>query len=188
MEQLNRELFLYVNANAGINHNLDLIVIAIAYCTPYLFLLIMIYSWFKDKKHETLYAGYATSLGLIINSIIGMLYHHNRPFVDGLGVNILSHNVTNSFPSNHTTFLISIAIIYFLFSATKTMGRVLLVLAVLCAFSRIYCGVHYPFDIAGSMIVAILSSFIIYSLKAKLIFLNEKLIGIYNLLLKKDKI
>ena len=68
------------------------------------------------------------------------------------------------------------------------MGRVLLVLAVLCAFSRIYCGVHYPFDIAGSMIVAILSSFIIYSLKAKLIFLNEKLIGIYNLLLKKDKI
>lgn len=113
-----------------------------------------------------------------------MFYYHNRPFVDSLGVNILSHNVENSFPSDHTTLLISITIMFMLFSVTKQIGRVFLILAIFCSLSRIYCGVYYPFDIAGSIIVASLSSLIIYSLREKLIYINEKLklIKIYNFL------
>lgn len=185
MEELNKQLFLFINKNVGINYDLDLIAIIIADYTPYLFLLVMLYLWFTNKKYETLYAGYAASLGLLINQIIGFFYYHNRPFVDGLGVNILSHNVENSFPSDHTTLLISITIIFMLFNATKAIGRILLILAILCSLSRIYCGVHYPFDIMGSIIIAILSSLVIYSLKEKLIYLNEKLIKIYNLVISK---
>lgn len=185
LEELNKQLFLFINTNTGVNYNLDLAAIIIADYTAYLFLFIMLYTWFTNRKYETLYAGYAASLGLLINQIIGLFYYHNRPFVDGLGINILSHNVENSFPSDHTTLLISITIIFMSFYTTKIVGKILLVLAILCSLSRIYCGVHYPFDIAGSIIVAGLSSLIIYNLREKLIYINEKLIKIYNLVISK---
>lgn len=67
MEELNKQLFLLINSNTGINYNLDLAAIIIADYIPYLFLLIMLYTWFTNRKYETLYAGYAASLGLLIN-------------------------------------------------------------------------------------------------------------------------
>jgi membrane-associated phospholipid phosphatase len=43
----------------------------------------------------------------------------------------------------------------------------------------VLCGIHYPFDILGSLLVATVAGLIIVLLQAKLMKLNQALIAIY---------
>lgn len=63
-----------------------------------------------------------------------------------------------SFPSGHTT--ISFAAATAIFGKHKRLGVAALVLAALIGFSRVYVGVHYPFDVLGGVLVGILSGWL----------------------------
>ncbi len=184
MEELNKNLFLNLNSYAGQHHLLDLVMIFMAQFMPYIFIGLLFYLWFSDKRHEALYAGYATTFGIMINQIIGMIVFHNRPFMDGLGLNLLSHKVENSFPSDHTTFTVSIALMLLTFKSTRMLGIVATVLALWCGVARVYAGVHYPLDIFGSIVVSIISVIILTTIKHKLIGLNDMIILIWNKIFK----
>ena len=165
MEHLNINLFLFITSFAKTSEFLDNMMITFAEYMPYLFLIIMVYTWFTNKKNETLYAGYTVILGLLINQVIGLFIYHNRPFVDGFGVTLVMHKVENSFPSDHTTFLISIALAFLIFKSSRKIGYLLFILAIIGGISRVYCGVHYPFDIACSFVVSVLAMIFIYIIK-----------------------
>ena len=184
MEELNKNLFLTINSYAGQHHLLDLSMISAAKFMPYIFIALLFYLWFNDKRNEALYAGYATTLGIVINQIIGMVVFHNRPFVDGLGLNLLSHKVENSFPSDHTTFTVSIALMLLTCKSTRILGVVTAFLALWCGVARVYSGVHYPFDIIGSIIVSIVAIIIITIFKNKLSGLNDLIISIWDKIFK----
>ncbi len=183
MNTLNQKLFLYINYFAGKNHLIDLIMILIAQITPYIFIFLLFYLWFSKRKNEALYAGYATTLGIGINQIIGLLYFHPRPFMDHLGTALVSHKADSSFPSDHTTFTLSIAFMLLAFKSTRVIGIVTTFLALWCGFARVYVGIHYPFDIFGSVIVSIASVIVIMILKNKLVILNKLIINIWNKIL-----
>ena len=183
MKQFNQQLFIYINQVVGENHLFDLTMILIAKYMPYIFIGLLFYLWFDDKEHEALYTGYTTTLGIVLNFIIGLLYYHNRPFVDNIGVSLLSHKIENSFPSDHTTFVISIAFMLLTFKQTRTIGIVASILALWCGVARVYCGVHYPFDILGSIVVSIVAVTIIKLLSSKLNGLNAFIITFYNKIL-----
>jgi len=87
----------------------------------------------------------------------------NRPIASGIEVSKI-HTVAgvevhtyNSFPSGHTAtaFILFFLTIYF-FPNKKVfwMGAGY---AILCGYSRIYLGQHFPIDVAGGIIAAILS-------------------------------
>ena len=67
-----------------------------------------------------------------------------------------------SFPSGHTTISFAAALIY---------GRMLeqpfaastIILAVLIGLSRLYIGIHYPSDVIGGFLLALLVSSVVYS-------------------------
>ncbi len=177
---MNQELFLAINSFAGKNHILDLFMIGSAKAVPYLFILVLIYLWFRDKKNEALYAGYSASLGILISKTIGLVYFHPRPFMDNLGTMIIHHKADSSFPSDHTTFTMSIAFMLLTFKSTRNLAIILTFLALLCGIGRIYVGVHYPFDILGGIIVAAIATAIIYFLQNHLQKLNEIIINIWN--------
>ena len=179
----NQELFLTINSYAQTNTAIDFFMISIAQYSPYVFIVLLFYLWFNDNKNEALYAGYATTLGVLLNSIIGLFYFHPRPFMENLGVTLLHHKAENSFPSDHTTFVVSIAFMLLTFKQTRTIGVVAFVLALWCGIARIYCGVHYPFDILGSIVVAIVAVTIIKLLSSKLNGLNIFIISLYNKIL-----
>ena len=89
--------------------------------------------------------------------------HVNRPIASGLPVSKI-HTVAgvevhhyNSFPSGHTAtaFILFFLTLYF-FPNKKTFW-IGAAYAILCGYSRIYLGQHFPLDIAGGIIVAILS-------------------------------
>lgn len=87
----------------------------------------------------------------------------NRPIASGIPVTKI-HTVSgvevhtyNSFPSGHTA---TAFILYFLtvyFFPNKKALWIGAGYAILCGYSRIYLGQHFPIDIAGGMITAILS-------------------------------
>jgi len=180
MKSFNDTLFFSLNSLAGENHFLDLFMILIAKFTPYAFISILLYLWFTKKQIEALYSGYAATLGIIINQIIGLFYFHSRPFMDHVGLTLLEHKAENSFPSDHTTFTLSIALILINFKNTKLLGIITFIFAIWCGIARIYCGVHYPLDIIGSIIVAIITITVIKLLSSKLNNLSILIITLYN--------
>jgi undecaprenyl-diphosphatase len=61
---------------------------------------------------------------------------------------------TSSFPSGHAAT--SFACAYMLSRAAPKLTAGLYVLAVLIAFSRVYVGVHYPFDVVAGAVLGTL--------------------------------
>ena len=62
-----------------------------------------------------------------------------------------------SFPSGHTTQAFSMYLLCCLFSSKKWMIPVGYFLAILVGYSRVYQAQHFPIDVAGGIIVAIIS-------------------------------
>lgn len=74
----------------------------------------------------------------------------------GIGQHFLAHAPTPSFPSNHAT----IAFIFafgFLFWLRNWIGLLLFILAFIIAWARIFLGVHWPLDMVGAFLVAIMA-------------------------------
>ncbi len=169
LNQLNIFLFKIINSFAGHNNLLDSIGIALAKYLPYVFILVLVYLWLRKNKirNIVLYSGYATALGLIINRLITLVYFHPRPFMDHLGTTLLNHAPDSSLPSDHTTLLLSIAFMFLYFKKTRTTGIILSGLGILGGLARVYVGVHYPLDIAGSIVVSLISTGLIFYLQPK---------------------
>jgi undecaprenyl-diphosphatase len=74
--------------------------------------------------------------------------------MENLGTTLLAHKPENSFPSDHTTFTLSIALMLITFKSTRILGIILSFLALWCGIARVYSGVHWPFDIVGSIVTA----------------------------------
>jgi undecaprenyl-diphosphatase len=186
LEEFNKIWFLTINAHAGVNHTLDFIIEIIAQYTPYLFVAGLFYLWFTHRKNEALFAGYATTLGIITNQIIGLFYYHPRPYMLNLGHTLLAHKNDSSFPSDHTTFLFSIAFMLVAFQSTHKAGIVAIVFSLACGVGRIYCGVHWPYDIIASIFVSLIIVSIIINFKSKFCLINELVISIwYKIFLRR---
>ncbi len=172
---VNQSVFAFINQFSGKNNFLDFFMISLAEYTPYIFLLILVSYWFykRNKYQDTvLYAGYSVLCGLLINYTISLFYVHHRPFVDGLGNHLVEHVPDNSFPSDHTTFMLSIAFSFLFFTKTRTLGIILTVIGILSGFSRVFVGVHYPFDILGSILTAFFAAFLVFCFHKKLKTIN----------------
>lgn len=97
-------------------------------------------------------AALGTAYGLDL--VAAGLFPEDRPFTTHPGLQrLIPHEPGQSFPSDHSTAAFALAFATLVF-VSQRWGAVLLGAAVLIGFSRVYGGVHYPFDIAGSMIVA----------------------------------
>ncbi len=181
---MNETLFLYINSFAGNNHILDLFFIISAKAMPYIFIGIEVWLYFVSKrKTEAIFAFYSVVLAIIVSKTIGVFYFHNRPFMDGLGLQLIHHKADNSFPSDHTTFLFAIAFSY-LFFKLKKLAVISLILAFLGGIARVYVGVHYPFDIMGGIFVGFIGAFVVLLLKDRLEFVNETIFKIENKIIK----
>ncbi len=184
--QMNVEIFNAINIFAGVNIILDKTGIILAKYTPFVFILFLIYLWFKKNSHKNiaLYSGYSAILGLLLNFLSSLFYFHSRPFMDNIGNLLTNHSSNNSFPSDHTTFMLCVAFVLLYFRKTRKAGILFSVLGIIGGFARVFSGVHYPFDIFGSVVVAIVSSCIIFLCKDKLQKFNNFIIDLYFKIIK----
>jgi undecaprenyl-diphosphatase len=90
---------------------------------------------------------------------------------------LLPHATDASFPSDHATGTMSIAL--GLTKYNKLLGRILTVISIIVGFSRVYVGHHYPMDVIGAYIIVFGTSYL-YNLK-----LRSKVENLYEVVEKK---
>lgn len=83
------------------------------------------------------------------------LYVDHRPFTDYKLTQLISHAAGKSFPSDHTTATTAIALGLLFFTKFKKIGVLLLAVAFIIGFARIFTGVHYPIDILGGLMAGL---------------------------------
>jgi undecaprenyl-diphosphatase len=183
IEQLNIALFQLINQYAGINPVFDSIAVFAAEYMPVVVILFLVYLWIRkcNSTHDILIYGiYAGITGLIINYLIGLVYFHPRPSMLHLGTQLFQYQTDSSFPSDHTTLMVSIALTLIYFRETRVYGVIILILGFIGGFARVFSGIHFPFDIFGSIIVAVISSALIFYFKERFKPLNNLIKQIYS--------
>lgn len=162
--EFDQNLFLWVNGLSGHFPVIDNIFSAVAndYFAIVFGCLIMMALWtgIRDsEKRRHMQKGImvaSSSLGTCqgMVEIINNLWQRPRPFEE-LDVNLLFYPPTDpSFPSNSASVLFGMAWGIFLYN--RKAGSVLLALAAIMGFSRVYVGIHYPLDIVGGMVLGLL--------------------------------
>ena len=74
----------------------------------------------------------------------------------GVGRTLMAHVPENSFPSDHTTFMLTVGFALIATQAATSRGKVVSGLGVLVAWSRIYLGVHFVFDVLAGAVLGTL--------------------------------
>lgn len=95
---------------------------------------------------------------LLCNILLKNLVARTRPYeVIPELTTLIPHPTDYSFPSGHTTASFACALVLF-GMLPKKYGVPILCLAVLISLSRLYVGVHYPSDVLGGLLVAVVVS------------------------------
>ena len=177
IESLNFSLFQSINNFVGANKVLDFLGIFFAEYLIFIFLFWLLYLWLKKREYKVflILAGFAGTLGVAINSVIHSLYFHPRPFSIPIGTTLISHSPNASFPSGHATLMFSIAILFLFFKKTQNIGYWSFLIAVVIGVSRVFCGIHFPLDILGSLGVSLISSLLVYLFYKKTILFKSLL-------------
>ena len=160
-----KALFLWINALVGNAPAVDATMVWIAsdYLVPVCMGLSLVALWFigKDGPERMRYqigmfaALTAMALSSLVVLISNALFFRPRPF-DGLdGINLLFYQPTDSsFPSNSAAAAFAIAAA--VWCVNRRIGAILFIVAAVYGFSRVYVGVHYPADILGGAVIALI--------------------------------
>jgi undecaprenyl-diphosphatase len=109
-------------------------------------------------------AGLSAGLGLLVGKIITEFYDRARPFVAHPGaVHLFArHAADASFPSDHATASMAIAVAFFL-RRRYFWGILTLVFAAVLDFGRVAVGFHYPTDVLGGAAIGALAALLLWA-------------------------
>src|SRR5438105_15452327 len=88
----------------------------------------------------------SAALALLVNQLIGNIWHRQRPFATHPTAHVWgarSHDP--SFPSDHASAAFAIAFAVYLFD--RVAGAIFLVAAVIIGAGRVFIGAHYPAEL-----------------------------------------
>jgi len=181
---MNMELFRLINNLANKDGVIDGIMIFFSNYVPYIFMAVTVIVFIlgiKQKKCEYREIAFSTIfitiINMIINLIIRSIFHVERPFIHNKVNLLVPHDAASSFPSNHATGTMSIAL--GLGKYNKTLEVIMTILSIIVGFSRVYVGDHYPADVIGAYVIVFATSYI-YNLK-----LRSKVENLYRIVEKK---
>ena len=181
---MNMELFRIINNLANKNTILDKIMIFFSEYGPYIFMaaiVIVFILGIKQKNCESRKIAVSsviiTVINLIINLIVRSIFHVDRPFIHNKVNLLVPHDTASSFPSNHATGTMSIAL--GLGKYNRILEIIMTILSIIVGFSRVYVGNHYPVDVIGAYVIVFATNYI-YNLK-----LRSKVDNLYELIENK---
>jgi len=163
---LDQNLFFTINSIT--NPFLDPFFVFITYLGSSVFwILAIILLWLDKKRKLSIYLTLAFIIDTVSLFLLKSFFTRPRPYESLSELKILSLDIDlgPSFPSGHTQRAFSGATI--LSSFYEKFMVPFFVLAFLVGLSRIYIGVHYPFDILTGAINGILFGMIVLSLPIK---------------------
>ncbi|HFU7086233.1 TPA: undecaprenyl-diphosphatase [Bacillus cereus] len=175
--QFNIDIFRAINDLGKQYSFLNPATVFLAEYMVYIFALIILAYWFTGSRKGrmmVIQAMFAFVIAEVIGKIAGKFHLNYQPFAVLPNVNkLVDHAVDNSFPSDHTILFFSICFSFWL--VRKKTGWLWLILALCVAISRIWVGVHYPFDVAVGALIGCISAVISYWLVPKVSFIKQLL-------------
>lgn len=106
----------------------------------------------------------AGGIAILIEALVSTLAFHPRPFAAGFGPAWVAHAANNSMPSTHVTLTLIMAIVLAM-RRLRWASAVVMVLAAMLAWARVYVGIHWPADMVGAAVSAIVSVAMVRSLE-----------------------
>lgn len=108
----------------------------------------------KEAKTDALYVFIVAIGGILLSYVAGLFYAHENP--SAVYDTIVAYEPENAFPSQHTVAMLAASVGFF-WRERKGYGGVVGLSALLTGFARIYVGEHWPIDILGSFLVALVA-------------------------------
>jgi len=170
INNIDLQLFSYINNFAGHSKALDFIGIFFAQYLAYGLIALIVILLFYPNNHRSsnrimvivsVFAGLVARF--IIKELIILFYHRPRPYMLLSSVyKLIPTTLTDnyqSFPSGHAIFYFALAmgLIHF----NKKLGIYYFLAAVLMGIARVFVGVHWPTDIVGGAILGMLTAVLI---------------------------
>jgi undecaprenyl-diphosphatase len=164
-------LFQAINGLAGHNGVLDACMEAIATKGPFVLVGAVALLWLLPspttprglERRLVLYAMLTAAVALGINQVIGHLWVRPRPFVAHHVTLLITGSHDASFPSDHAALGFGLALPVLL--RNRAWGIPLFCGALILGFARVFVGAHYPGDIAGSFVIAMVLTVLVWTLR-----------------------
>jgi undecaprenyl-diphosphatase len=155
---MNYDLFRDINNLSG-NGALDAVMKFSAKYVIYVAVVVVVLLAVDRLRRHRLVPVVATVVALVVTFLLGLvgaaLYAERRPFQAHHVHELIAHAPGQSFPSDHATAAFGLALATFAF-LSRRWGAALFVVALLIGFARVYVGIHYPGDIGGGFLAALL--------------------------------
>ena len=157
MQNLNLAIFSLVNAGSSANPSVARFAEFAAQWLVFVVPATLAIAWIagaRATRRDSIEAGVAACVALALAQVLRYFWYSPRPFVIGIGTQLVPHDADGSFPSDHLTFIWGVAAGLLMSRSTRAIGVTLAALGVVVAWGRIYVGVHWPIDMAGAALVA----------------------------------
>jgi len=146
-------------------------------CTAALVIAFMIFQKHKTGLWASLFLTLSVSINFLVNHIVKIMVLRPRPIHEEAFRDIIhaitEHESSYSFFSAHSSNSFCLAIFSALFLRCKYYTFIISLWATIVAYSRIYVGKHYPFDVLCGLLFGTLMGIIGYKLFDK--FREKKL-------------
>ena len=160
LDALDLHIFLQVNGQPSAPHWLFVPAYFLATQLIYLLPVGLAGSWCWGTERErqlVLHVLFAVLVLLLLNQAIGLAWPRPRPFMLGVGHTFFSHTPTPSFPSNHAGIVWTCGLVLASGIRSRVLGWLTLVAGAGVAWARVFLGVHFPLDMIGAMVTALLA-------------------------------
>ena len=180
---INVDLFYFINHNLQ-NPICDAVLPYVTHLGGFvglLIILIVIIAYAQLRNRQTLkqvaiLALCALLFADLIAYVLKLIVQEPRPYLTMDNVRLLIHeDDIFAFPSGHATSTVAVVSIFLLkakdlvkkhYNAFKAL---LVLFAIVIMFSRIYCGVHYPFDVLTGAAIGIVGALVVNRYENKIL-------------------
>lgn len=163
---MNRQLLHTINNWAGHHWLLDHFMI---FCASWLIYVVFgvaaVCCLLMARRRNWRALGYFVAtlvVSFLLLQLAGHLYVDQRPFTTQHVHQLVRHTAGTAFPSDHTNAAAAVAFGLLAFTPFRKSGLLTLIGALLIGFARIYVGIHWPVDIAGSLLTALAGTALVW--------------------------